>query len=173
MGPSGLEPETYGLTYHHDFRRPFGLQSRLCLHHAISGLDVSRQVVTPSLSGLARRWHFKAFTEFERFYIISFLISTPIKDRYSNQLSQRPSLFFSSLPHKNNFPHSHQSYHTTYQKHQPSQNLPENKVGCQRESYRPRSQYHRCEGSSSQVPFLFQQSTIPSSTCQVHELEKT
>jgi hypothetical protein len=32
-------------------------------------LGVSRQVVTPSIPGLARDWHFKAFPEFERFYI--------------------------------------------------------------------------------------------------------
>jgi hypothetical protein len=32
-------------------------------------LDAARKVSTPSVSGLARYWHLKAFTEFEQFYI--------------------------------------------------------------------------------------------------------
>lgn len=35
-----------------------------------------RQVSTPSLSGLARYWHFKAFTEFDAFYFGRFQPST-------------------------------------------------------------------------------------------------
>lgn len=44
-------------------------------------LGACRLVSTPSLLGLARYWHFTAFTEFDRFYSIRFQIGTQIMSK--------------------------------------------------------------------------------------------
>ena len=77
MGHVGLEPTTYGLTLPLWLSPPFrfdGLDFAFTLAFA---LGAARQVSTPSLSGLARRWHFTAFAEFGQFYSRGFPLGTP------------------------------------------------------------------------------------------------
>ena len=81
---AGLEPARTFLpnrfSYHHSFHYQLicCLWSGLYLNHIFSDLGSPCLVSTPSFSGLARYSHLKGFTEFTKFYIRCFHLSTQI-----------------------------------------------------------------------------------------------
>lgn len=70
---AGLEPATKRLTYHLQFSLPVScLWSGLSLYPQPCCLGSSRQVSTPSLSGLARDCHATGFPEFDCIHLRDF-----------------------------------------------------------------------------------------------------